>query len=79
MLCSVASVVSNSLQPSELYPARLLGPWDFPSKSTGVGCHFLFQGVFLIQGSNLCLLGLLHWQVDSLPLHHQGSPKIRVK
>ena len=28
-------------------------------------------GVFLDQGSNLCLL---HWQVDSLPLSSQGSP-----
>ena len=28
-------------------------------------------GIFLDQGSNLCLL---HWQVDSLPLDHQGSP-----
>ena len=27
-------------------------PWDFPGKNTGVGCHFLLQGVFLIQGSN---------------------------
>ena len=34
-------------------------------------CHFLLQGIFLIQGSNLCLL---HRQVDSLPLSHQGSP-----
>ena len=34
-------------------------------------CHFLLQGIFLTQGSNPCLL---HWQVDSLPLNHQGSP-----
>ena len=27
-----------------LKPARLLRPWDFPGKSTEVGCHFLFQG-----------------------------------
>ena len=27
-------------------------------------CHFLFQGIFLTQGSNLCLLCLLLWQVD---------------
>ena len=26
------------------------------------------------QGSNLCLLNLLHWQVDSLTLSHRGSP-----
>ena len=46
--------------------------WDFPGKNTGVDCHFLFQGIFPIQGSNLCLLHLLHHQVDSLPLSHWG-------
>ena len=35
-----------------------------------------FQGIFLTQGSNPSLLCLLHWQVDSLPLSHQGSPTI---
>ena len=39
-----------------------------PGKNTGVGCHFLLQGIFLTQRSNLHLLHLLHWQVDSLPL-----------
>ena len=36
-------------------------------------CHFLLQGIFPTQGSNPRLLGFLHWQVDSLPLHHLGS------
>ena len=31
---------------------RLLCPWDFPGKSTGVGCHFLLQGIFWTQGLN---------------------------
>ena len=31
-----------------------------------MGCHFLLQGIFLTQGSNLHLLCLLHWQVDSI-------------
>ena len=31
---------------------RLLCPWDFLGKSTGVGCHFLLQGSFPAQGSN---------------------------
>ena len=31
------------------------------------------RGIFPIQGSNLHLLLLLHWQADSLPWHHQGS------
>ena len=33
----------------------------------------LLQGIFPTQGLNPHLLHLLHWQVDSLPLHHQGS------
>ena len=45
----------------------LLCSWDFPGKNTGVGCHFLLQGIFLTQGSNPHLLHLLYWQVDSLP------------
>ncbi|KAB0361993.1 hypothetical protein FD754_006149 [Muntiacus muntjak] len=32
---------------------RLLCPWDFPGKNTGVGGHFLLQGIFLTQGSSL--------------------------
>ena len=36
--------------------SRLLCPWDFPSKNTGVGCHFLLLGIFLTQGLNLGLL-----------------------
>ena len=39
--CSVASVVSNSARPHGLQPTRFLHPWDFPGKSTGVGCHCL--------------------------------------
>ena len=53
------------------WPSRLLCPWYFPGKNTGVGCHLLLQGIFLAQGSNLCLL---HWQAGSLPLSHLGSP-----
>ena len=30
----------------------LLCPWDFPGKSTGMGCHFLLQEIFLTQGLN---------------------------
>ena len=31
---------------------RFLHPWDFLGKSTGVGCHFLLQGIFPTQGPN---------------------------
>ena len=37
-------------------------------------CHFFLQGIFLTQGSNLRLLHLLHWQVNSLPVAKLGSP-----
>jgi len=75
----VCSVVSDSLQPHGLQPTRLLCPWNFPGKNTGVGCHFLLQGIFPTQGSNPHLLGLLHWWADSVPLPHLGSPTIHAE
>ena len=68
------SVVSDSFPPFRLYPARLLYPWEFSGKNTGVGCHFLLQGIFLTQGSNLHLLGLLHYRQILYLLGHQGRP-----
>ena len=43
-----------------------------PSKNTGVSCHFLLQGIFLIRGSNP---HLLRWQADSLPSEPPGNPQ----
>ena len=37
------SVLSDSQRPHGLQPTRLLRPWDFPGKSTGVGCHCLLR------------------------------------
>ena len=68
----VCSVLSDSSATSwTIY--SLLGSsvhWNFPDKNTEVGCHFLLQGNLLIQGLNLCLLRLLNWPADSLPVHH---------
>ena len=63
-----ASVLSHVWLSVTPWTARLLCPWDSPGNNTGVSCHFLFQGIFLTQGSNPNLLCLLHQQVDSLPL-----------
>ena len=52
-LCHACSFVSDSLQPRGLEPTRLLCPRNFPGKNTGEGCHFLLQGIFSTQGSNL--------------------------
>ena len=48
----VCSNMFTSLRLNGLWPVRLLCPWDSPGKNTGVGCHFLLQGIFLTQGSN---------------------------
>ena len=50
---------------------RLLCPWDFLCKSTGLGCHFLLQGIFPTQGLNP---GLPHCRQTLYHLSHQGSP-----
>ena len=50
------SVVSDSLRPHRLQPTRLLCLWDFPGKSTGVGCHCL-----LARTSNTMLSKCLEW------------------
>ena len=44
------SVVSDSQRPHGLQPTRLLRPWDFPGKSTGVGCHCLLQQTGIQRG-----------------------------
>ena len=63
-MCSV-SLSRVSLRPHGLYLPGFSVHGIFSVKNTGVGHHFLLQGIFLIQGLNLCLL---HWQADSLPL-----------
>ena len=62
--------MSDSLRTHGLWPTRLLSPWDFLGKNTRVGYNFLIQGIFPTQGFNQ---GLLHLQVDSLSLSHQGK------
>ena len=58
---------------------RLLCPWDFPGKNSGVGCHFLLQEIFPTQGSNACLLLgrwiLYHWATreDKYYVHMNGK------
>ena len=49
-VCVSSSVMSDSLWPHGLQPAKLLCPWDFPGKNTGVGCHFFLQRIFLTWG-----------------------------
>ena len=71
-----SAVVSDPLWPYRLWPTRILCPWNFIGKNTGVGCHFLLQGIFLTEGSNLHFLCLLHCRQILYPLSHQGSPQM---
>ena len=67
------SVMSDSLQPHGLWPARLLYPWNSPGKNTGVGSHSLLQGIFPTKRSKLGLPlcrwkeGLRRKQFDEFP------------
>ena len=67
--CISHSVICDSLRPHGLGSSRLLCPCDSQGKNTGVGCHSLFQAIFLTQGLNSALLNcrriLYH-------LSHQG-------
>ena len=65
---SVAQSCPTLCDPMGCSLPRLLCPRNSPDKNTGVGCHFLLQGL------NLRILYLLYWQVDSLPAEPPGKP-----
>ena len=72
-VCSVAQLCLTLFNTIGLCPSRLLCPWNFPGKNTGVGCHFLLQGIIPTQGSNLSLLCLLDCRRILYLLNYQGS------
>ena len=81
------SVMSDSLRPHGVQPTRLFRPWDFPGKSTGVGCHCLLhqlttnghskiQIIYSVQFSSvaqscLTLCDPTNRSMPGLPVHHQ--------
>ena len=78
MLGSVSQLLSHVQLFVTLWIIALQAPLSmvfFPGESTGVGCHFLLQGIFPTWGWNLRLFHLLHWQADSLPLVPHGEPE----
>ena len=70
-MCVSHSVMSDSLQLHGLQPARFLCPWDSPGKNTGVGTHFILQGIFPEPGIKP---GCSALQADSLPSEPPGKP-----
>ena len=58
--------------PMGCQSTRLLCSWNFPGKNTGVGCHFLLQGIFLTQGSKV-IHGHLNIQIyGNISREHQS-------
>ena len=64
------SVVTDSLRPHGLQPTRL-HPWDFPGKSTGVGCHCLLL--------NVAYPGLIDWGGDQKWPNHKSTLTLSLK
>ena len=73
------SVMSDCFSPHGLQPTRLHCPWDAPGKNTGVGFHFLLQGIFATQVSCISCIGrqiLYHcatWGTHCLHIAFQRS------
>ena len=69
-----SSVVSNSLRPHGLLPARLLCPWIFQARILEWVAMPFSRGSSWPRDQSHISLHLLHWQAGSLPLRHLGSP-----
>ena len=76
-LCDSKDCVAHQTPLSMVFSqARNTGEYWRILEFSGVVFHSLFQWIFHSQGSNPCLLCLLHWQVDSLPLAPLGKPML---
>ena len=70
VLCLLTQSRPTLHDPIDCSPPGSFVHVDSPGKNTGLGCHFLLQGIFPTQGHNPHLMHLLNWQADSLPLSH---------
>ena len=59
-------------------PTRRPCLWDSPGTNPGIVCHAFLQVFFRSQGSNLCLLQLLNWQVSSSPFVPPRKPQFYI-
>ena len=64
---------SHSVKSDSLWPHGLYNPWNSVGQNSGVGSHFLLQGIFPTQGLNT---GLLHCRLILNQLSHKGSPSL---
>jgi len=75
-MLSHSIVVSDSLRPHGPQLTRLLCPWNFLGKNSGVDCYFLLQGITLVQFSSvtqsyLTLCNPMNCSTPGFPVHHQ--------
>ena len=71
ILCDPMDCSPPGFSVHGIFQARILKRKK--KKNIGAGCPFFLRGIFLTQGSNPCLLGLLHWQKCSLPAETPGK------
>ena len=70
-VCLVTQLCPTLCHPMDCSPPGSSVYGIFPGKNTGLGCHFLLQGIFPAQGLNPSLQCLLLWQLeDSSPRSH---------
>ena len=82
-MCICACVLAKSLRscltlcnPMNCSPPGSSVHGILQARMLELGCHAPLQGIFPTQGSDQCLLHLLHWQVGSLLLMPPGKPRI---
>ena len=76
-LCTKSLQSCPTLRPFGLQPARLLCPWDFPGKRTGVDCHAFLQGNLPDPAFHPHLLHILYQQAGSLPPGFPGGSVVK--
>ena len=71
-MCVCAQSCLTLCNPIDYSPPGSSVHGIFPARIQEWVAIFILQGLFRTQRSNLCLLHLLHWQADPLPLSHLG-------
>ena len=74
-------VISDSLRPHGLQPTTFLHPWDFPGKSTGVGCHRLLCEIPIRTNKReiRCYLQIWKQQYEITPMTKISEPYTNIQ
>ena len=76
----VWSVVSDPQRPHGLQPSRLLRSWDFPGRSTGVGCHCLFRVRMALLSKAIYVFNSIPIKIDNVCWRNgETDPQIHIE